>query len=77
MLPPTLSETKLALLLKGPRKVWGSLLRPLEMEQQQQQILSENSLSDEDYIEDIVENNMGQNLVYAGICWYILHLITF
>jgi hypothetical protein len=37
------------------------------MEQQQQQILSENSLSNKDYIEDIVEDNMGQNLVYAGI----------
>lgn len=65
MLPPTLSKTKLALLLKGLRKVWGSLLRPLEMEQQQQ-ILSKNSLSDEDCIEDIVEANMGQNMVYAG-----------
>ena len=40
---------------------------PLEMEQQQQ-ILSENSLSDEDCIEDIAEANMGQiQYMLAGI----------
>jgi hypothetical protein len=34
--------------------------------QQQQKVLSENSLSDEDCIQYIAKANIGKNLVYAG-----------